>query len=197
RKESGQQITHPVPACAQLQDDHDHGDDGDDHDHGPGMQMTFYTGVQVTILFEFWHVMSSRDYFFSIVILSLLCMSREWLSGFRAARAELGHSLRKAANDGCEDGLGTGEALAVSHCDLPWYFAYPLSPIDSSLYGVSLGVAYLLMLVAMTYNVGIFLTVCIACAVGHYLFSVRRVLLPSAKSTLSSMSGVTIADCCA
>lgn len=54
--------------------------------------------------------------------------------------------------------------------------------VQSALHVVQVGLAYLLMLIAMTYNGYLFLAVCIGAGIGYYIFGACRKQMLSTQS---------------
>ena len=61
--------------------------------------------------------------------------------------------------------------------------SYTQQIIRSAFYGISFGTAYILMLLAMSYNGGVILAIFAGGAVGHYISAVRPILRRCAELT--------------
>jgi copper transporter 1 len=107
-----------------------------------GMEMFFAWSTTATILFEGW--LTSTWYFYLLSCVGVF-VGTVLLEGLRMAtqRQSLGWAKKSMHRQ-------VGEGL---------------------LYGVYVSCSYLVMLIAMTYNVGLFLSVVLGHSVGRFLFS--------------------------
>eukprot|EP00744_Colponema_vietnamica_P008052 GILI01011511.1.p1 GENE.GILI01011511.1~~GILI01011511.1.p1 ORF type:complete len:343 (+),score=52.79 GILI01011511.1:89-1117(+) len=133
----------------------------DDSEGSGGMQMWFYSGYDVVILFKWWHTRSAVGYAFSCLGIIVVCIAHEYLTTLRAT---IGTSMKKyEAERGLLNSRGLSRRLTSR-----------LHIVKTLLYLVSLLLAYLLMLITMTMNVGLFLAVPVGLGIGYYLFGAQR-----------------------
>eukprot|EP00741_Cyanophora_paradoxa_P000318 tig00000403_g309.t1 len=138
----------------------------DDSDSGDmGMQMTFYNDYRVTILFDWWATKTLISYVVSLGLIFAFTVFSVWLQKQskvyalrRAERVvvarEVGESLLGGSAPASRGKLRTGPERLVA----------------SALYAASFSAHFLVMLVVMTFNAGVFLTVALGALAGHFLF---------------------------
>merc|ERR1712118_202482 len=100
------------------------------------MKMYWHTGTCECLLFEHWNIRDGVDYFYFALALFVICALRD---GVAIAGAELLHKSK--SNFGVERE------------------SFMASLIDMALYGLLVVIEYGLMLVIMSYNVGLFFVV--------------------------------------
>lgn len=116
---------------------------------GVPMRMYFHTDWRDYILFESWVPDDARSYFVSLVAVLCMGVMSAWLRGVRAV-AESYLARMRRRKGGRNDGLATLRDNAVR----------------ALLVSVSTALDYLLMLIAMTYNVGLFTAVIVGLGIG-------------------------------
>ncbi|XP_024367311.1 copper transporter 5.1 [Physcomitrium patens] len=121
-------------------------------------QMTFYWGKKVTILFYFWRVQSWGWFAVSLLIVILLAMLHEFLS-FVKSRFVLG--LKPTEEDG---------GFRSSHHKGAVQGSFSRRALESLMFGVIVGIRYLLMLASMSFNGGVFIAIVLGLTLGHFLF---------------------------
>ncbi|KAI9016817.1 Ctr copper transporter [Hyaloraphidium curvatum] len=129
------------------------------------MAMAFKFSYEETILFGFWKTSTPLSFLLSCGIVFLLGVFWEYLG---ETRRQLDRDLSRSAKGAKEPRSGT----IVLQDDQQWK--------RSILYAASMLVSYLLMLIAMTYNVLLFAAVIGGVGVGHFLYARR--LSPSDES---------------
>jgi copper transporter 1 len=139
------------------------------------MKMTFGWGVDVCILFDSWHATSGLQYFFAVVMIAVTCIARELLVGYRANVARSGRrrftAKSTSANGNTElllGGVATSEASSVVVTKRAQRTTGE-RVCESALYALSVLLAYLIMLVVMSYNGGVFITVLMGSFAGHFI----------------------------
>ncbi|CAM6092313.1 unnamed protein product [Calypogeia fissa] len=128
------------------------------------MHMTFYWGTEATLLFDGWMTETYVQYFMSLLAIVLFAILHEWLYNLRIVLTS-----KKAA-----------AAAPRQHHDpeqtVPLLDKVHVPPGKGKdflvvlLYGINAGTSYLLMLLVMSYNGGVFLAVVLGLLVGFALF---------------------------
>ncbi|BBN19086.1 solute carrier family 31 (copper transporter), member 1 [Marchantia polymorpha subsp. ruderalis] len=118
------------------------------------MQMTFYWGKNAEILFDGWKTDNVAEYVFSLLAIFLIAVFHEWLSTFRA--------------DMVQTVLASKEANGLKK---PFLLHRLLL---TSLFAVNAVTGYALMLMAMTFNGGIFIVIIAGLTAAHFCFQSYR-----------------------
>lgn len=132
------------------------------------MHMTFYWGKDVTILFDFWRVKTWTWYAVSLLLVFLFSVLHEWLANQRSAlsaKVEKGEDSVVSAAE--ED--GDRRTPLISHA-YPGQKSMYKKVMEAILFGINVGLGYMLMLAAMSFNGGVFLAIVVGLAVGHLFF---------------------------
>ena len=129
------------------------------------MHMTFYWGKDVTILFDFWRVTTWTWYAASLVVVFLFSLVHELLASQRLALSAV---------------KGKGDAEGVSVVENGDHRTPLLARVgrksvhrkamEAFLFGINVGLGYMLMLAAMSFNGGVFLAIVAGLAFGHFTF---------------------------
>lgn len=134
---------------------------------GHSMAMAFVASASAgEILFKTWTAHSRDMYWGSIIIVFLMALFYEWIK--HIARPELSKRLRGVKGKSSSDPFDATKELArpprlsVAHA------------ADTIMYAVQLTLGYFLMLIAMVYNVGLFVSVILGACVGYALFAIPR-----------------------
>ncbi|CAF0836464.1 unnamed protein product [Rotaria sordida] len=124
------------------------------------MAMTFHGGYKEQILFNQWNTQTTGAFAASWFAIFFVAVLYEALKTFRDALAR---------RDVCETCTQTGNRqqtlarlLSVSHA------------IQTVLHIIQMALSYLLMLIAMTFNIYLFLAIILGAGLGHFLFGWRR-----------------------
>ncbi|KAL5201552.1 hypothetical protein ABZP36_035906 [Zizania latifolia] len=133
---------------------------------GTMMHMTFYWGKDVTILFDGWRTATWTGYLLSLVAVFLASAFYQYLEAFRI-RVKLLAGAKPAsiplpASDDTRAPLLSQSALAGCR--------WTARSATAALFGVNSGLGYLLMLVVMSFNGGVFLAVVVGLAAGYLAF---------------------------
>ncbi len=124
------------------------------------MSMSFHWGYTETVLFSWWKIESILGYLFSCFLIGLAAFLLEFLIGFRH-RVEVRKRKQRRQSD-----LTTASKNTIEKV---------LSAIDGTcLHLLSLGLAYPLMLIIMTYNYGFMFFVLLGSGMGYFFFSGMR-----------------------
>jgi len=145
------------------------------HPAHPGMGMNgFYWSDDTTILFGFWATETVGQYLASCLCFFVLAMLYEWLSSFRFSYAK---ELREAKEKKEQTELASEKSLLLNG-DTPLgkiaIFMQRFTLLHLKLtvmHMIQLTLAYTLMLVIMTYNVGLGLSVMGGYALGFFIFA--------------------------
>jgi len=122
------------------------------------MQMTFYVGVDVTVLFEGWKVKTTTQLIFTLLFWFLLGFLYQGLKFFRKWLQKKCSCTEYTSLLSNKSGTSpTGPSLAL-HC------------VQTVLQVVQTVLSYFLMLVVMTYNVWLCLAVVVGDALGYFIF---------------------------
>ena len=130
------------------------------------MNMYFYWGKEVIVLFKSAHVTTSGGYAAAIIVVFALAFFYEGLSYVRYSLSSRSPVLKTSL---LETETETEQDLQVD---------IPRRVVITALYFVSITVAYFLMLIAMTFNGGLFIALVLGLVVGYAAFGFRT---PAAK----------------
>ncbi|KAI5074050.1 hypothetical protein GOP47_0012063 [Adiantum capillus-veneris] len=128
------------------------------------MHMTFYWGKQATILFDGWKTSTWGTYSLSLAALFLASIVLQYIANLRITGSSLSGKSFSSSSSSTEAKiplLGKAELSLSSSKKL----------LGSALFGVRVGLGYLLMLAVMSFNAGVFLAVVLGFAAGHFLFA--------------------------
>ncbi len=154
--------------------------------------MTFWEGTQLQLLWNWWNITTRGSYVLAFLIVAAFAIGRRGL---------IKHAARRAKAPLAAPGRAAGLLPPLSKGDASGAMlgARIVRAIElTSYHAVSITLAYLLMLVAMTFNVGMFLAVIVGETLGFLIFDA----LP-AKGRLAYSSdahdddAAPIDDCCA
>ncbi|CAI5526540.1 unnamed protein product [Closterium sp. Naga37s-1] len=123
------------------------------------MHMTFYWGVEATILFSSWHTRTLPQYCLAIALVALASIAYEGLNSLRVnvAAGKLARAST-VSDESTSTPLLTGTSRPPAR--LSWADKLPLS----LLYIATSALGYLLMLTAMSFNGGIFIAIVVGLA---------------------------------
>mmetsp|Transcript_15063 Transcript_15063/g.32719 ORF Transcript_15063/g.32719 Transcript_15063/m.32719 type:complete len:205 (-) Transcript_15063:32-646(-) len=123
------------------------------------MQMYFTTSLDVIILWKEWHVKSWGPYLGSCIGIIFCCLFHELVVSYR----------EKYVSDWQKKRRKDSRAYSSSSSFLDKILD-PTHLIVTLMYAFSVTWGYLIMLVVMTYNVGLFVSVIVGLTLGHFLF---------------------------
>lgn len=143
------------------------------------MHMTFYAGYNATILFACWHTTSWQEMFGSCVAMLAMAVVYE---GLKAARQSLKkraiqHKRNHQEDSGRETPLDDVPIILRTPAFITGrrlYFLHHL--VQTLLHFLQFMLGYTLMLIAMTFNVWLFISVVFGGALGYFLFNYRQSL---------------------
>lgn len=155
------------------------------------MPMTFWVGYQLQLLWGGWNIETKTQYFFSFLTVVVMAIVRRALLQFALQRSKapvqgtpLSPLIGRKGGDAPASPAGSSKLFRVF--ELTAYHAFAVT------------LAYLLMLVAMTFNVGMFLVVIIGEGLGFALVDARERVSANRFAAQREDSGEIAADdCCA
>merc|ERR1711871_620577 len=134
-----------------------------------GMQMTFEASSEVTILFSWWKTSSIFGLLVSCLIIALFGIFIEWLLHFKHEKAQSLASTRYTMVGGGDSDGATPlmNSANVADEELANGAARQVLTFLSALH---FACSYLQMLVAMTFNVWLFISIVVGHAAGYYIW---------------------------
>jgi len=139
----------------------------------PEMRMYFHTGFLDYVLFHGWVPRNGVQYAFTWIAIAIAGILLEAIKFVRA-------KLEKRWLEQGRHIFAINDESERSSDALPWSIKVDLP--RAILSTLELGWGYLLMLVAMTFNVGLFFAVLFGCFAGTLIFGRFLITLPKAKS---------------
>ncbi|CAL2032517.1 hypothetical protein CAEBREN_17543 [Caenorhabditis brenneri] len=147
------------------------------------MDMTLHFGEREKILFSWWKTGSFSGMAVSMLISFLLCILYEAIKSFRYFLAVWNNQKRQqrhaeasitnpqnSGGDGIsEDSVHIAPLVQLSGFTKRLFTSYRLA--QGALYGLQALLAYALMLIVMTYNMNLILSIVVGEAVGYFLFT--------------------------
>ncbi|KAJ6994553.1 copper transporter 5.1-like [Populus alba x Populus x berolinensis] len=122
------------------------------------MHMTFYWGREVTILVNSWHTKTWLGYSLSLLACLLASIFYQYLENLRMRLKLISSGSVKA------------KPSPSATIDEPLLQTMGARAGGAVLFGINSGIGYLLMLVVMSFNGGVFLAVVLGLAIGYSLF---------------------------
>ncbi|GAA5826892.1 hypothetical protein JCM5353_004475 [Sporobolomyces roseus] len=180
----------------------DHGSmSGMDSSSSSGMSMDMGAGackismiwnwntIDACFLSEDWRIRSLGGYvgsligiFFMVVVLEVFRrMGRDYDRQIRSAYYRRETAALAAVASSSKSPLPANALVPA-----PFRPSYNQQIIRSAFYGISFGTAYVLMLLVMSYNGGVFFAIVLGGAVGHFISAVRRASSESSESRRNS-----------
>lgn len=132
--------------------------------------MVFTTSIEGSVLFAFWDVQTPVQYAATCFFVFALAMVYELLSEFRARL----HARTAPSSSGDQAPLVAHSVNVSSSAGGAFVFVadpWTLRLIKAALHTLQLGLSYIIMLIAMTYNVGYFLSMLAGAFVGYIAFA--------------------------
>eukprot|EP00455_Lapot_gusevi_P013627 TRINITY_DN1667_c0_g1_i5.p1 TRINITY_DN1667_c0_g1~~TRINITY_DN1667_c0_g1_i5.p1 ORF type:complete len:128 (-),score=17.75 TRINITY_DN1667_c0_g1_i5:49-432(-) len=115
-----------------------------------------------------WMPTTDAQYFGFCVLVAAICLLREFLSGYR--QKMLVERRNKVVD------VQTSLIQPASNKNKGLELDFQSRIMNSLLYFVTFTLAYAIMLIAMTYNAGLFLVIIFSSLVGHFFFSHDHVI---------------------
>eukprot|EP00002_Diphylleia_rotans_P014007 TRINITY_DN2725_c0_g3_i1.p1 TRINITY_DN2725_c0_g3~~TRINITY_DN2725_c0_g3_i1.p1 ORF type:complete len:561 (+),score=130.66 TRINITY_DN2725_c0_g3_i1:51-1733(+) len=126
---------------------------------GHSMAMFFVNTMEAIILFEGWETKTSGEYVLAMFAIFAICLFHEYLAAFRHTfYAKLKSQPKSKSGD------MTNEPIYIKHG----------RAIVALMYMISSMISLAIMLIAMTYNTGLFFTIIVGMGTGWYLFGYER-----------------------
>ncbi|CAI5484144.1 unnamed protein product [Closterium sp. Yama58-4] len=132
------------------------------------MQMWFYWGPNVTILFENWKTSSWGFYLLACFLVVVFCVLHEFLTSFRLKLSATRRCRVKDAEQG-ENFTNVASSKKAHHWR-PLLDRLALTGI----YALNLTFSYAIMLIIMTFNIGLFIAVVLGLTIGFFFFGAKR-----------------------
>lgn len=142
----------------------------------PIMRMYFHTGIVDYILFKGWVARTDLQYVGSMVAIVLMAIVYEALQSFRAYLEWRWNSVLAASNGEKLPLVGESNSINGEYTVAPFIFSVDVT--RALLHTVEVALGYFLMLIAMTYNMGLFLAVLVGFFLGNLFFSRYRKYAP-------------------
>eukprot|EP00898_Chlorokybus_atmophyticus_P001574 jgi/Chlat1/2417/Chrsp17S02670 len=130
------------------------------------MQMSFYASPKATILFESWCTSTWQQFLPACLIVALFCVLHEYLVTLRTRYAAL--PANAAASPVASPDDDEAQGFIVTARKLPQSPSAKRAVI-TILYAINVLFSYLIMLVVMTFNAYLLLSVVLGLAVGYFL----------------------------
>ena len=157
-------------------------------------QMTMYfhwNAENECILFESWRPENTVDYIFAAIFLILICLMREYViycMSYYEIRSLTGRYVPFWPSNETLDELMNINNFSLSSNYLMTKSKIPrdhwrnpitlkLRIVDTILYGISLTLGYALMLIIMTFNIGLMIIIVIGYCLGRFIFHKQSKIL--------------------
>ncbi|CAF0834387.1 unnamed protein product [Adineta steineri] len=151
------------------------------NDHHSMMEMSFHTGFVETILFEPWITTTIPIFIISWIFIFILGILHEGIKEFRQS-LEVERFIKRPiiSDNGNENEL---ECMNIESLDSTRHTEITKSSPSyieriflSVLYAIHLALSYILMLIAMTFNIYLFFAIIFGLGIGHLVFTRNRVI---------------------
>jgi len=151
------------------------------------MKMTFHAGAKEDILFDGWSPRTWPAMLGSCICVLVMALAYEGLKALRLWLLERSVNNRRA-----QSAVGsTDSATSLAEDNLPitvappsWRFNWSRNRLliaahclQAFLHLLQVTLGYMLMLIAMTYNVYLFISVVLGAALGYLIFNFRRPII--------------------
>eukprot|EP01119_Soliformovum_irregulare_P024401 TRINITY_DN8740_c0_g1_i1.p1 TRINITY_DN8740_c0_g1~~TRINITY_DN8740_c0_g1_i1.p1 ORF type:complete len:168 (-),score=15.80 TRINITY_DN8740_c0_g1_i1:51-530(-) len=144
------QFKHPGPLDSPPMD---HAEMGHSMSMSGGMAMTFHWSYDTAILFDWWHPQDPFPFYVSCIICVVMTIAYEYLKTQQALLPSIPVEKKgkRQTWPNREDAM-----------------------VRTGLYVLQMALAYIIMLIFMTYNIGLCISVLFGYALGFYLFGAAR-----------------------
>jgi copper transporter 1 len=144
--------------------------EGKNHSSATMMHMTFYWGKSVIVLFDQWAVKTWQGYILTLIVLFVFSVVHEWLAVQRSLFLTRSTAGKTSAVPSAAVSDDTPEAPLLGEVVVQGSRMGINKALESLLFGIKVGLGYLLMLAVMSYNGGVFLSIVAGLAVGYFFF---------------------------
>ncbi|CAI5505666.1 unnamed protein product [Closterium sp. Naga37s-1] len=131
------------------------------------MQMWFYWGPNVIILFESWKTSSWGFYLLACFLVVVFCVLHEFLTSFRLKLS----ATRRCRVKDAEQGADSADATSSKKVD--WRSLLDRLAV-TGIYALNLIFSYAIMLIVMSFNIGLFIAVVLGLTIGFFFFGAKR-----------------------
>eukprot|EP00043_Microstomoeca_roanoka_P005851 m.58424 g.58424 ORF g.58424 m.58424 type:complete len:156 (-) comp13149_c0_seq1:536-1003(-) len=152
------------------------------------MEMWFEQTTDAVILFKGWETHTKAQYIGACIGVVILGFIYEWAKNLRsdldswmACRLRKSHSCCKDEQQGLLGGAAVNGAVAATPVQIPFHYQL----VRTLIHMLHFTLAYFLMLIAMTYNTGLFISLVAGSGLGYFVF-MRRGLSSSGSNETSS-----------
>nr|XP_039269049.1 high affinity copper uptake protein 1-like [Styela clava] len=157
----------------------DHSDHGRDHDSHSMMHMWFYFGItHVTILFESWTINTAGGMVGACIGVIILAMMYEGLKVLRESLLNKTAALTKRTSNRTDypnvDPLMDSTVLTRSGRSTIWSWWHLL---QTFLHFLQVMISYALMLIFMTYNGYLAISILIGATLGYFVFGWKKAVI--------------------
>eukprot|EP00357_Protocruzia_adherens_P037361 CAMPEP_0115013542 /NCGR_PEP_ID=MMETSP0216-20121206/25480_1 /TAXON_ID=223996 /ORGANISM="Protocruzia adherens, Strain Boccale" /LENGTH=170 /DNA_ID=CAMNT_0002382981 /DNA_START=90 /DNA_END=602 /DNA_ORIENTATION=+ len=132
------------------------------------MQMTFKASTEVTLLFDGLKTETTGQYVAALIVIFFICVVFQYAMSLVSLISRKIYSTF-GRHSQLTDGWKEGQTLTTKDA-VPTKVIVFVKLLTAVFYTGIFMLAYGIMLLAMTFNVGVFLTMCAGLAVGHVLF---------------------------
>ncbi|CAI7743972.1 unnamed protein product [Closterium sp. NIES-54] len=132
------------------------------------MQMWFYWGPNVVILFENWKTSNWGFYLLACFLVVVFCVLHEYLTSFRLKLSATRRCRVKDAEQG-EDFTNVASKNKACH----WRPLLDRLAV-TGIYALNLIFSYAIMLIIMSFNIGLFIAVVLGLTIGFFFFGAKR-----------------------
>ena len=133
--------------------------------HAEGGHMTFSYSCDTVLLFQWWKTNECSDYLFSLFIIFGACLLQEWIT----SRKQSTQGLSAQSSEHAPLFVNTHGTYRRGHKRF-------IS--TACFHAASVSLSFLIMLLVMSFNLGVFVTVITGLSCGHALFVEPRILRP-------------------
>jgi len=144
--------------------------EGENQSSATMMHMTFYWGKSVIVLFDQWAVKTWQGYILTLIVLFVFSVFHEWLAVQRSVFLTTSSAGKTSAVPSAAVSDDTPEAPLLGGVVVQGSRIGINKALESLLFGIKVGLGYLLMLAVMSYNGGVFLSIVAGLAVGYFFF---------------------------
>lgn len=144
--------------------------------HQCPMPSTFTISSTTCIWFNSLYITTTSDWMLCILLIFSVALIREYLVIYRTYRIQTRHNIKRKSSSTQSPRNAPPSTLLINNNFNDIYynnieFNCMAQTIDSMLYGLSLFISYMLMLLFMTYNVAVCVILVLSCTISHLIVS--------------------------